>query len=54
MGIINWFVYKLEIFNISGLNIYFQEIIKFINNSDDMFTNIIKNQSGLKLENIFI
>lgn len=40
--------------NISGLNIYFQEIIKFINNSNDIFINMIKNQCGLKIEKIFI
>jgi len=48
----NW---KFSIYrNISGLNIYFQEIIKFINNSDDIFINMIKNQCGLKIEKLFI
>ena len=48
----NW---KFSVYrNISGLNIYFQEIIKSINNSDDIFTNLLKNQCGLKLEKIFI
>jgi hypothetical protein len=38
----NW---KFSIYrNVSGLNIYFQEIIKFINDSNDIFINIIKNQ----------
>jgi|688.fasta_scaffold1734713_1 hypothetical protein len=49
---INW---KFSIYrNISGLNIYFQEIIKFVNNSDDIFTYIIKNQCGLKIEKLYI
>jgi len=48
----NW---KFSVYrNITGLNVYFQEIIKYINESDDILINIIKNQCGLKLEKIFI
>ena len=47
--------WKFSIYNnISGLNIYFQEIIKFINTSDDVITDVLKSQCGLKIEKMFI